>query len=124
MSVLTCVIESMGSSCSRSHSFDETEAAENAKVTYLLDQANAVSMFHFCVGKKQHSYLLTLVEWVQSADIDRRILQETKAEQHIHKLLLLGNANLLELEVFCHVKYTCFVDFCLDSLLGQPKELS
>lgn len=32
--------------------------------------------------------------WVQSADIDRRILQETKAEQHIHKLLLLGIVNL------------------------------
>jgi hypothetical protein len=47
--------------------------------------------------------------WVQSADIDRRILQETKAEQHIHKLLLLGNAYL-------------FVDFCLDSLLDQPKD--
>lgn len=55
MSVLTCVIESMGSSCSRSHSFDETEAAENAKVTCRLEQANAVSRFHFFVGKKQHS---------------------------------------------------------------------
>lgn len=45
-------------------------------------------------------FLLTLAVWVQSADIDRRILQETKAEQHIHKLLLLGNANLLELKSF------------------------
>ena len=35
---------------------------------------------------------------VQSADIDRRILQETKAEQHIHKLLLLGSTYLLELK--------------------------
>jgi len=78
----------------------------------------------FVLVRSNTRYFLTLVEWVQSADIDRRILQETKAEQHIHKLLLLGNANLLELVVFCHVKYTCFVDFCLDSLLGQPKELS
>jgi len=78
----------------------------------------------FVLVRSNTRYFLTLVEWVQSADIDRRILQETKAEQHIYKLLLLGNANLLELEVFCHVKYTCFVDFCLDSLLGQPKELS
>jgi hypothetical protein len=80
--------------------------------------------FIFLLVRGNTRYLLTFVEWVQSTDIDRRILQETKAEQHIHKLLLLGNANLLELEVFCHVKYTCFVDFCLDSLLGRPKELS
>jgi len=78
----------------------------------------------FVLVRSNTRYFLTLVDWVQSADIDRRILQETKAEQHIYKLLLLGNANLLELVVFRHVKYTCFVDFCLDSLLGQPKELS
>ncbi|OQU93135.1 hypothetical protein SORBI_3001G484200 [Sorghum bicolor] len=70
MSVLTCVIESMGSSCSRSHSLDETEAAENAK----------------------------------SADIDRRILQETKAEQHIHKLLLLGAGESGKSTIFKQIK--------------------
>lgn len=31
-----------------------------------------------------------LVHIFQAAEIDRRIAQETKAEQHIHKLLLLG----------------------------------
>jgi len=45
-------------------------------------------------------------ENAKSADIDRLILQETKAEQHIHKLLLLGSTYLLELKrAFCHVKY-------------------
>uniref|UniRef100_A0ACD5YYF2 Uncharacterized protein n=1 Tax=Avena sativa TaxID=4498 RepID=A0ACD5YYF2_AVESA len=70
MSVLTCVLESMGSSCSRSHSLNEAEAAENGK----------------------------------SADIDRRILQETKAEQHIHKLLLLGAGESGKSTIFKQVK--------------------
>ncbi|OEL16446.1 Guanine nucleotide-binding protein alpha-1 subunit [Dichanthelium oligosanthes] len=70
MSVLTCVIESMGSSCSRPHSVNEAEAAENAK----------------------------------SADIDRRILQETKAEQHIHKLLLLGAGESGKSTIFKQIK--------------------
>ncbi|KAL6648702.1 hypothetical protein ACP70R_012926 [Stipagrostis hirtigluma subsp. patula] len=70
MSVLTCVIESMGSSCSRPHSLNEAEAAENAK----------------------------------SADIDRRILQETKAEQHIHKLLLLGAGESGKSTIFKQIK--------------------
>ncbi|PAN51296.1 hypothetical protein PAHAL_9G583900 [Panicum hallii] len=70
MSVLTCVIESMGSSCSRPHSLNEAEATENAK----------------------------------SADIDRRILQETKAEQHIHKLLLLGAGESGKSTIFKQIK--------------------
>lgn len=70
MAVLTCVLESMGSSCSRSHSLNEAEAAENGK----------------------------------SADIDRRILQETKAEQHIHKLLLLGAGESGKSTIFKQIK--------------------
>lgn len=70
MSVLTCVLESMGSSCSRPHSLNEAEAAENAK----------------------------------SADIDRRILKETKAEQHIHKLLLLGAGESGKSTIFKQIK--------------------
>ncbi|CAM0950003.1 unnamed protein product [Alopecurus aequalis] len=70
MSVLTCVLESMGSSCSQSHSLNEAEAAENGK----------------------------------SADIDRRILQETKAEQHIHKLLLLGAGESGKSTIFKQIK--------------------
>jgi hypothetical protein len=56
--------------------------------------------YDFVLVSSNTWFLLTLAVWVQSADIDRRILQETKAEQHIHKLLLLGNANLLELKSF------------------------
>ncbi|KAL6867741.1 hypothetical protein ACP4OV_015765 [Aristida adscensionis] len=70
MSVLTCVIESMGSSCSKPHSLNEADAAENAK----------------------------------SAEIDRRILQETKAEQHIHKLLLLGAGESGKSTIFKQIK--------------------
>jgi hypothetical protein len=47
MAVLTCVIESMGSSCSRPHSVNEAQAAENAKVTCRSDQVNAISRFWF-----------------------------------------------------------------------------
>uniref|UniRef100_K4AIF8 Uncharacterized protein n=1 Tax=Setaria italica TaxID=4555 RepID=K4AIF8_SETIT len=36
MSVLTCVIESMGSSCSRPHSLNEAEAAENARIKLIF----------------------------------------------------------------------------------------
>ncbi|GJN08901.1 hypothetical protein PR202_ga26861 [Eleusine coracana subsp. coracana] len=36
MSVLTCVCESMGSSCSRPHSLNEAEAAENARIKLLF----------------------------------------------------------------------------------------
>lgn len=70
MSVLTCVLDNMGSSCSRSHSLSEAETTKNAK----------------------------------SADIDRRILQETKAEQHIHKLLLLGAGESGKSTIFKQIK--------------------
>jgi hypothetical protein len=67
--------------------------------------------YDFVLVSSNTWFLLTLAVWVQSADIDRRILQETKAEQHIHKLLLLGNANLLELQSFfsssCEVYLFC-----------------
>ncbi|KAF0910411.1 hypothetical protein E2562_002876 [Oryza meyeriana var. granulata] len=43
-------------------------------------------------------------ENAKSADIDRRILQETKAEQHIHKLLLLGAGESGKSTIFKQIK--------------------
>ena len=91
MSVLTCVLETMGSSCSRPHSINDAEAAENRKVSLHIKLTEQVSA-------AQIGWLPRLIHsdipGKQSADIDRRILQDAKADQHIHKLLLLGTANL------------------------------
>lgn len=46
---------------------------------------------------------LTHLSIFQAAEIERRIAQETKAEQHIHKLLLLGIAYLKFSHLVCHV---------------------
>ncbi|XP_042377136.1 guanine nucleotide-binding protein alpha-1 subunit-like [Zingiber officinale] len=48
-----------------------------------------VSMGSFC-SRQQPLNEVDAEENIQAAEIDRRIAQETKAEQHIHKLLLLG----------------------------------
>ncbi|KAM3413418.1 hypothetical protein ACQJBY_004544 [Aegilops geniculata] len=70
MSMLACALQTMGSSCSRPHSVNEAEAADNTR----------------------------------SADIDRRILQETKADQHVHKLLLLGAGESGKSTIFKQIK--------------------
>ncbi|KAJ3673653.1 hypothetical protein LUZ60_005645 [Juncus effusus] len=64
------LLESMGSSCSRSHSVNEANTEENLK----------------------------------AVEIDRRILQETKAEQHIHRLLLLGAGESGKSTIFKQIK--------------------
>uniref|UniRef100_A0A452XG59 Guanine nucleotide-binding protein alpha subunit n=1 Tax=Aegilops tauschii subsp. strangulata TaxID=200361 RepID=A0A452XG59_AEGTS len=68
--MLACALQTMGSSCSRPHSVNEADAADNTR----------------------------------SADIDRRILQETKADQHIHKLLLLGAGESGKSTIFKQIK--------------------
>lgn len=69
-SMLSIVIERMGSICSRHKHYHEADAEENA----------------------------------QAAEIERRIEQETKAEKHIQKLLLLGAGESGKSTIFKQIK--------------------
>ncbi|WOK91966.1 guanine nucleotide-binding protein alpha-2 subunit isoform X1 [Canna indica] len=70
ISMLSLVLESMGSFCSRQQPLNEVDAEEN----------------------------------IQATEIDRRIAQESKAEQHIHKLLLLGAGESGKSTIFKQIK--------------------
>ncbi|XP_008782427.1 guanine nucleotide-binding protein alpha-1 subunit isoform X3 [Phoenix dactylifera] len=68
--MLSLVLDSMGSFCSRQKPYNEADTEENE----------------------------------QDAEIERRIARETKAEQHIHKLLLLGAGESGKSTIFKQIK--------------------
>ncbi|KAK8956483.1 Guanine nucleotide-binding protein alpha-1 subunit [Platanthera guangdongensis] len=55
-------------------------------------------------SRQSSFYEANTVESTRSAEIERRIMQETKAEQHIHKLLLLGAGESGKSTIFKQIK--------------------
>lgn len=108
---LCTATRNMGLLCSKHQQFNQADTEENAQVNILLDTGGPWYVFpkfdpvraegFMSVTILPSSYFIFpimpsicfSISIFQAADIERRIEQETRAEKHIHKLLLLGTPN-------------------------------